>query len=125
MVSSPVQAEEVGVQYQVLGNQQGSDTTTTTFILELWNLSGNDLNNLTIDQSILSPSLPDEGEVNIGTLTTADSKMITVSFTIPNAYLSSDNGTIRFYVSYETADGIPRSAILQGQPTVFIGNPIP
>lgn len=122
---SPLRAEEVGVQYQFLGNEQGVDTTTTTLILELWNLSGNDIINLSINRSTLSPSLPDEGAISIGTLTTTESRMIMTSFTVPNEYLLPDNRPLEFYLKYDTADGIPRSAIIQGQPTVFIGNPTP
>ncbi|MBI3597590.1 MAG: hypothetical protein HY203_10600 [Nitrospirae bacterium] len=122
---SPLWAEEVGVHYQVLGDQQGVGTTTTTLILELWNLSGNDLNNLTINRSTLSPSLPDEGSIRIGTLPTTESKMIQASFTIPNEYFLPDEVPLKFYLTYDTADGIPRSAIVQGRPTVFIGNPTP
>ena len=118
-------ADEVGVHYQVLGEQQGVATTTTTLILELWNLSGNDLNNLTINQSTLSPSSPDEGAIRVGNLTATESKMIQASFTIPNDYFRPDEAPLKFYVNYETADGIPRSAIVYGRPTIFIGNPTP
>jgi hypothetical protein len=122
---SPAQAEEVGVHYQVLSNQQDTNTTTTTLILELVNLSGNDLNHLTVNRSTLSPSLPDEGAVSIGTLNTTEPRMIMTSFTVPNEYLLPDNMPLEFYLKYDTADGIPRSAIIPGQPTVFIGNPTP
>lgn len=122
---SQVWAEEVGVHYQVLGEQKGNGTTTTTLILELWNLSGNDLNNLTINQSTLSPSLPDEGAIRVGTLSTTDSKVIQASFTIPSEYVLPDEAPLKFYLNYETADGIPRSVVVNGQPTVFIGNPTP
>lgn len=122
---SPAQAEEVGVHYQVLSNQQDANTTTTTLILELVNLSGNDLSLLTVNRSTLSPSLPDEGAVSIGTLTTTESRMIMTSFTVPNEYLLPDNMPLEFYLMYDTADGIPRAAVLQGQPSVFIGTPIP
>jgi hypothetical protein len=122
---SQVWAEEVGVHYQVLGEQQGVATTTTTLILELWNLSGNDINNLTINRATFSPSLPDEGAIRVGTLTTTESKMIQASFSIPNDYFLADEVPLKFYLNYETADGIPRSAVVQGQPTVFIGNPTP
>jgi hypothetical protein len=122
---SQVWAEEVGVHYQVLGEQQGAAATTTTLILELWNLSGNDLNNLTINRATLSPSSPDEGAVRVGTLTSTESKMIQASFTIPNDYFVADEVPLKFYVNYVTADGIPRSAIVHGLPTIFIGNPTP
>jgi hypothetical protein len=122
---SPAQAEEVGVHYQVLSNQQDADTTTTNLIVEIWNLSGHDLNHLTVNRSTLSPSIPDEGAVSIGTLTTTESRMIMTSFTVPNEYLLPDNMSFEFYLKYDTADGIPRSAIVPGQPTVFIGNPTP
>jgi hypothetical protein len=118
-------AEEVGVHYQILSNQQDANSTTTNFILEIWNLSGHDLNHLTVNRSTLSPSLPDEGAVTIGTLTTTESRMIMTSFTVPNEYLPPDNNPMDFYFQYDTADGIPRSAIVPGQPTVFIGNPTP
>jgi len=118
-------AEEVGVHYQVLSEQQAGNTTTTTFILELLNLSGNDLNNLTVNQWTLSPSLPDEGAIRVGKLTTTESKMIQASFTIPKEYASPDEVPPKFYLKYDTSDGIPRSAVVQGQPTVFIGNPTP
>ena len=122
---SQVWAEEVGVHYQILGEQETAGATTTTLILELWNLSGNELNNLTLNQFTFSPSLPDEGAVLIGTLTNTDSKMIQASFTIPDEYVQPEEVPLKFYVRYETADGIPRSAVVQGRPTVFIGNPIP
>jgi len=123
---SQVWAEEVGVHYQVLGEQQGVDTTTRTLILELWNLSGNDLNNLTINQWTFNPTLHDDGgAIRIGTLTTTDPKMIQASFTIPNEYVLPDEVPLKFYIKYDTADGIPRSAVVHGRPTVFIGNPTP
>jgi len=124
---SQASAEEVGVHYQVLGTQQGNGNTTVSIILELMNLSGQDLTNLTIGQSITPLSLPDDGSVNIkiGTLTTAESKMIQSSFTVPNEDMASGEQPFKFYVTYDTADGIPRAAILLGQPAAFIGNPIP
>lgn len=118
-------AEEVGVHYQVLSNQQDVNTTTTNLIVEIWNLSGHDLNHLTVNRSTLSPSLPDEGAVSVGMLTTTEPQMIMTSFTVPNEYLLPDNNPLDFYLEYDTADGIPRSAIVPGQPTVFIGNPTP
>jgi hypothetical protein len=123
--ASPVRAEEVGVNYQILGNQEGISATTTTMILELWNLSGNDLTNLTINLSYILPSVPDPRAISFETLTTTEPRMIMASFTIPNEYPLPDAGPINFYLTYDTADGIPRAAVLQGQPTVFIGNPIP
>lgn len=118
-------ADEVGVHYQVLGKQSGVGTTTTTLILELLNLSGNDINNLTINQWTLSPLLSDEDAIRIGTLTTIESKMIQASFTIPNEFVPPDEVALSFYIQYETADGIPRSAVIHGKTTIFIGNPIP
>jgi hypothetical protein len=120
-------AEEVGVHYQVLGTQQANGSTTVSIILELMNLSGQDLNNLTIGQSITPLALPDDGSlnINIGTLTPTEPKMIQASFTVPNADMASGDEPFKFYVTYNTADGIPRAALLLGQPTAFIGNPIP
>jgi hypothetical protein len=122
---SSLRAEEVGVNYQILGNQEGIGATTTTMILELWNLSGNDLTNLTINLSSILPSLPDPGAISFETLTTTEPRMIMASFTVPNEYTPPDEGRVKFYLTYDTADGVPRAAVLQGQPTVFIGNPIP
>jgi hypothetical protein len=122
---SQASAEEVGVHYQVLGTQQGNGSTTVSIILELMNLSGQDINNLTIGQSLTPLSFPDDRSLTIGTLTPAESKMIQASFNVPNEDAASGEAPFKFYVTYDTADGIPRAALLLGQPTAFIGNPIP
>jgi len=47
------------------------------------------------------------------------------SFTVSDETLLTHPELIRFHLQYETADGVPRAAVLQGEPTIFIGNPTP
>lgn len=118
--ASPVEAEEAGVRYQFLNSSQGLDTVTWTLKLELWNLSGNDINNLSLNLLTSLPFMPDQGLLDVGILSTTNPQLITADFTVPTEYLPPNEMPLRFYVKYETADGIPRSAVIEGQLGLFM-----
>jgi hypothetical protein len=118
-------AEEIGIHYQILGSQPGNGSTTTTFILEFLNLAGNEISDLTVSLENPSSPLSDPGAIKIGILGTTDSRMVMASFIVSDETLLTHPELIRFHLQYETADGIPRATVLQGEPTIFIGNPTP
>ena len=118
-------AEEVAIHYQVLNTLPGLKSATWTIKLELRNLSGEELQNLSVGLVTSLPFISDEGVVGVGTLPTTEPRMITADFTVGNEYLPLNEESLRFSLRYETVDGIPRSAILQGQPVVFIGEGTP
>jgi hypothetical protein len=125
MTPANLLAEEIGIKYQLLGSEPGNGSATTTFILEFLNLAGDEISDLTVSLENPFSSLSDQGAIKIGTLGTTDSRMIMASFPLSDETLLSHPESIRFRLQYETVDGVPRAAVLQGEPTIFIGNPTP
>jgi hypothetical protein len=118
-------AEDVAIKYQVLNTVQGFNNATWTLTLELRNLSGEELNNLSVALLTSPPFLYMQGIVVVGTLSAAEPRIVTAEFTITDKSMTLNEKPLSFFLQYQTADGIPRSATLQGQPVKHIGEAAP
>jgi len=118
-------AEEAAVQYQILDTLQGFNSATWILKLELRNLTGEELQNISVSLITSTPFNPNDNAVSVGTLSTTEPRRITADFTILNEYLPLDENSLKFFLQYTTLDGIPRSVILRGKPVVFMGESTP
>lgn len=118
-------AEEAAVQYQILDTLQGFNSATWILKLELRNLTGEELQNLSVSLVTSTFSNSNESAISVGTLSTTEPRRVTADFIISNEYLPLDESSLRFSLQYKMVDGTPRSAILQGQPVVFMGEATP
>lgn len=111
-------AEEIAVHYQVLDRTDAFDSSTWNVKIELLNQTGEQLDHLSINlfvsiaQAELGPPA-----VNVGTLESAVPQDVVATFVLSKNDLAVvGDAPLRFILQYETADGIPRSAVIQGQP---------
>ena len=118
-------AEEVAVRYQVLKTLPGLNHTTWSLKLELRNLSGSDLNKLSVSLLTSLPFIQNANEIGVGTLYATEPQTLIADFDIENDSLPPSESPLGFILKYQTTDGVPRSAMIQGQSAVQIGEAAP
>ena len=123
--TTPVGAEDVSIQYRVLKVLQGFKQTTWTLELELRNLSGEDLNYLSLNLLTSLPFIPSANEIGVGMLYTTEPQILIADFAMENDSLPPDGSAFGFILRYQTTDGIPRSAMIHGQAVEHIGESAP
>ena len=122
---APANADDVAVRYQVINTQQGNDSAKWSFDLQLLNLSGDKLTNLSIGLLTTLSSPSNEDQILLDELSATAPRRVTTDLSVPLESLSTEGRSLRFYVDYETADGDRRSAVVQGEATVFAGEVSP
>ena len=122
---SSASAEDVAIRYQVINISQDVTADIWTLKLEIQNLTGEELNNLAV--GLLTPlsSISSEDRVAVGKFPTTHPRIAVADFTVPVEYTPSNDSPIKFFVDYETTDGSRISAVVQGQPAVFVGEMSP
>jgi hypothetical protein len=115
----PAHADDVAIRYQILNTLQGANSGKWSFELQLSNLSGAKLTQLSIGVLTTLSSPFSDDQVFVGELAAAGSRSVTAELAVPIESLAAENRSLRFYLDYATADGERRSAVIQGESTVF------
>jgi hypothetical protein len=110
-------AEDVAIRYQVLDRSDALDSSTWTVKLELSNQTGEELHHLSINLFVsIAQAGSGQPAVNAETLEPAVPQVLVATFDLSHNDLAViGDAPLRFILQYETAGGIPRSAVIQGQ----------
>jgi hypothetical protein len=109
-------ADDVAIRYQVMDRTDALDASTWTVKIELLNQTGEELHHLSINLFIsIAQAEMGPPAVSVGTLDPTVSQVVVEKFVLSDNDLAVvGDAPLRFILQYETAGGIPRSAVIQG-----------
>ena len=123
--ANTARADDLAIRYEILGIQNGPEDTTLTLKIQLFNLTGVDKSNLSLEILTVMSSITSREEFSISKLSPNRPEIFTANFTVPADLPPSQVDALLFLVTQHAAAGDSSTAVIQGHQTVLMGDVIP